>query len=244
MEPSIGTARKRLSRWWLIRRPVSAAKHWDVAMKTNSSNTANRLTCSYCGHSYSTKDDVCKHCGNIFWEGSPIMTVIAVFVFMSIFFLPLLDIFTQSDFSGWEKCLWGVLLPGAILNFFFIVGPTAKGRKIRSRFKECDAIPPRHDCPDWEYEDTSSCVQIGNCRQCGQRKVKRTLHNNWTTWKFERPTSCIQVRSCLRCGEKEKREADHLWVKVGEGESGPARDWPGNKIYNIYKCQRCSKQKS
>ncbi|MHA2248638.1 MAG: zinc ribbon domain-containing protein, partial [Candidatus Hodarchaeales archaeon] len=58
-------------------------------MGPNPSSRDKRIICSYCGHSHSSKDKVCKHCGQIIWRSvmpsGPISGV--SFLFASLFFL-------------------------------------------------------------------------------------------------------------------------------------------------------------
>ena len=102
------------------------------------------------------------------------------------------------------------------LYSLIIIREVFKGWVIRNRFKECDVSPPRHNCPDWEYE-SKTLVSGWHCYQCG-KKVKQSAHKNWTDWEYCSDSSCVQARLCQRCGEIEERGPNHIWESIGREE--------------------------
>lgn len=180
--------------------------------------------CSYCGHQKSLDDYLCLYCGNVFWNqvlGTLLFYILVPFVIY--LFIP-----KTLTWKGYFIPLFIVVF--VTLNLFRFTPKIIKGQNIRRNFNECDALPPRHEFLEWEYENIKSCIQSSNCLQCG-KYIKQLLHERWSDWQYESDTSCIQVRFCYRCGEVEKRishEEGAIWKYEND-----------NSCIQMRTCHRC-----
>jgi hypothetical protein len=201
------------------------------------------MNCSHCGYEIGPKDDFCKQCGAVFWvkilESGLLVIVIGVLAFC--FLIPPL---TEALIKGDSPLATGVFVAflGVCVAISLITSlrEVANARKLRINFRECDAIPPRHDCSKWEYVSQDSCVQVGNCRRCGH-EVRQIAHKEWTDWNYLRDTSCLEVRTCRRCGIEEQRGPIHVWKSIGTEEYLSDTYDYGEVLYRLenFQCQRC-----
>jgi hypothetical protein len=178
--------------------------------------------CFYCGHSVKAVTYFCQTCGEIFWTSLLESTVAGIFAgnLLLVLLWPLsakiLPVILPRSLPWIARA--GIFIGiWAAVGLVVVAWQALRACGIRRRFAECDAIPPRHDCPDWEYTPTGSCIQCGNCRTC-VKQVQRILHRSWSAWDFSAEGKCMQVRTCLACGETEWRGPDHDWVSDGVTE--------------------------
>jgi hypothetical protein len=152
--------------------------------------------CPYCGHEPGMSDDVCKHCGKIFWSEciGPLI------------FLPLVSVVCRLCIPGVQKWVCnaiGVLSLCVSLVWFLML--VTESWRIRGGFRGgCESAVPRHRWTGWKYERDGSCVQARHCRRCGESQ-RRQKHSEWTNWEYKGASSCVQVRVCRRCGKNERR---------------------------------------
>lgn len=198
--------------------------------------------CWHCGHETGCEDHFCKHCGKVFWVKTLEAGLGRFFAFAicGLVFSPLFEARLRRLPTGISIVVFAGTCAG--ISLAIIVHEVISAWKISGSYTECDAAPPRHDCPDWKYPSQDSCIQVGNCSRCG-KTVQRFLHPNWTEWEYASRASCMQSRHCLRCGKEEERGPDHIWETKGivEGTSG-YYDEVYYK-YETYECIRCGAKK-
>ncbi len=208
--------------------------------------------CWHCGRPLSSEDTVCAHCGKVFWTRLLTPAVLTLLAFIGLVCMlgslseGLIRLIVPDRFPLTARIALvvgaGAALSGAI-HLRTVAAAVAQGWSIRRRFSDCDALPPRHDCPDWEYERPGSCVQIGRCRACGQ-EVRRPAHARWTSWDYSGAGSCMQARTCLRCGQKAARGPDHVWVSTGIQVGSVVHNYDEDFYrYETFRCRRCGATK-
>ncbi len=201
--------------------------------------------CWHCGHDMPYDHKVCTHCGEVLW--TPLLESAVGYLFLFVFLVLLLGPATEplirsivSDRAPWIASVALVVGVGGAISLVYVVCQASKGWNIRSGFSECDAAPPRHDCPDWTVQGPASCVQVGHCRACG-REVSRQVHERWSEWAYDGEGSCMQARTCLRCGHQATRGPDHVWKSTGIEESIEEAYAYGSipYRYEAFECWRC-----
>jgi hypothetical protein len=204
------------------------------------------MNCSYCGYEISHKDNFCKRCGTVFWVKTlesglfAIIVIVLWGLILSYLFPPLFEALIKEESSLKASAFILFLVVSAAVIFIIPSKEMASAWRIHRRFRECDAVPPRHDCPDLKYEGQHSCIQVGNCRRCGN-EVRQTAHTEWTDWNYLSDTSCLEVRTCQRCRTEEQRGPSHLWKSVRTEEYLSDTYDYGEVLYRLedFQCQRC-----
>jgi len=195
--------------------------------------------CWHCGHEIKYDEKYCRRCGKVY-KAELIESTLGkffVFAFWGLLLSPLYQTrLGKNLFTGTSIFIFiGICITFSLM---FSIQEIINAWKISKRYDECMANPPRHDCADWKYKSTLSCVQTGKCRRC-EKNTERFLHPDWTAWENISETSCMQSRKCLRCGTIETRGPDHNWKSKGiiEGIGGYYDD--EYYKYETYECIRC-----